>query len=190
MSRPLLFLLIVLGATMARAAVIEFRSQSPGVSELEAMESARRQVARELLPLLRQRVESELARRGGGSVPPDTVLEPILRGRLTWPDAFNPRLRQEVRPYGTVYYADASIDLTGHWLADSTRLAVAEADFRRHATWGALTAMAGVGAILSLTYFTANTLTRGYYQGRLRLAALAAGASGIALVAAAYFALT
>lgn len=161
------------------------RSFSPAVTEAEAIELARRDAVESLLPRLGDVVdlrvrERKLRSAAPVSRPSEQTLRAILRAELAGDAMIRSReVSRQQKSYGDVYSASLVIEADPRAL---DRMAERAMSVSRGAARRSMIATAGTGALLGgivVIYLAANSLTRGYYQWRLRLLAAAAAAASV-----------
>ncbi len=182
---------LLVGALIAPAAgdPVKMKSTRPGGNEADAVNQAIEEAAATLLPAVRDRVAMALKQEKFiPAVPPDESLQQIISASLREGRMIRGRtVEVQSRPYGNVYYATLTLDVSPKWMDDLARRGAALAQKQRDRN---VTSFAGVGgliAVVSVLYFAANTFTKGYYRGRLRLMAVTAAVVGTAAVAAAFY---
>lgn len=168
-------------ASLPDASVLHARSFEAATTEAEAIELARRDAADALLPRLRDvtrvRINERPSRRTvlPNVMPSDNVLRRVIRAELAG-DALirERRIERQSRPYGDVYAATLTIDTSTTALHRMAQRAIDLRGASIRSVAGVVT-VAGVALTgICLAYLAANSLTRGYYQGRLRLLATTA----------------
>lgn len=161
------------------------RSFAPAVTEAEAIELARRDAVDSLVPRLRDVVELRVRERklrsaALVSLPSEQTLRAVLRAELAGDSMIRSReVRREPKSYGDVYSASLVVDVNPRAL---DRLAEKAMSVSRGAARRSMIATVGTGVLLGgivVIYLAANSLTRGYYQWRLRLLAAVAAAVSV-----------
>jgi hypothetical protein len=142
------------------------RSVTPATSELEAMESAHADAARQLYPVVQSRVHGWVGEQRWMR---SRVEAEVDTGRLD-SDTFIERFD---RPYGTVYAGAVLVDASADRIEPVVRSATSELSARRrHA--GLHMTIAGALLIATwIAYALLNAVTRGYLSMRLRVTAAA-----------------
>ncbi|HRK30966.1 MAG TPA: hypothetical protein PLD59_07785 [Tepidisphaeraceae bacterium] len=187
----ILVILSVFTLAPVYASVTTFESTSPGASEADAINQAIDEAAQTLAPIVRDRAQLLLKKQHLLPTAPPSI--EAMRGLLA--EALrdggviiDSSAKKHARPYGDVYYATLSLDVTPNWLNQTARRAAGLAARDRHRDFVLFGGAAGMIATVSILYLAANALTKGYYRNRLRFTAICALIAGSALVAAARYA--
>jgi hypothetical protein len=152
-------------------------SETPGTSEAEAMEAARRAAVDDLAKLVRDQMNARAARVSGPRIQVtrewirDQALSSLRRNvnDMLVRDVFVQRFS---RPYGDVWQASILIDASPKVidkLVDSYNAAANASDSLKTKGWAAVV---GIVAVIVLLYFFLNAITKGYFMWRLRALAL------------------
>jgi len=149
------------------------RSQHPCLSESEAARQARANAAEKVFPILVQRLG---AGRMDSAWLHQRVVEEVCDGRL---DA-DRCAEQFSRPYGQVWTESVLLDVSPDRLEPLVRQYSTERQVRHDRQLGRAVAAVAITTVLWLGYLLLNSITRGYFSTRLRLAA---GALTVAVVA-------
>jgi hypothetical protein len=151
------------------------RCAHPCLSEPEAGREARRDAANLVFPLLAQRFNPD---RADADWLRSRVTADVLSGRLD-ADCLAERF---ARPYGTVWTESVLLDVSPQRLDSLTSSYQADqAQWREHSSKIRQRVVIAVGGAW-LAYLLLNSITKGYFTMRLRLAAALATAVGVALL--------
>jgi hypothetical protein len=156
-------------------------SQRPAASMEEALHDARSAAAGQLLDGSRGRGDGRAGQRPTPAMEQlllKDLLAEVQPGRLQ-ADQF---VQGFQRPYGKVWRAGVLVDGSPNRLVAIARRAsdqIAAHEARRR---GVLFAVTGVSVVICLTYALLNLLTRGYFTGRLRAAAVVVLVAAIVLL--------
>jgi hypothetical protein len=162
-------------------------SESPGTTEAEATDSAKRAAVDDLAKLIRDQMNARAARDAGPHITVsrewvhDQVLSSLRRNvnDMIVRDVF---VQRYSRPYGDVWQSSILIDASPKVidkLVDSYNMAarVRTAETKRSAF-----AVGGIVAVIVLLYFFLNTITKGYFMWRLRAVALLGAIAAVLIV--------
>lgn len=162
-------------------------SESPGMSEAEATDAARRAAAEDLAKLVRDQMNARAARDAGPHIMVsrewvrDQALSSLRRNvnGMIVRDVFVQRIS---RPYGDIWQASILVDASPKVidkLVDSYNAAarVMTADTKR-----SVFAVVGIVAVIVLLYLFLNTITKGYFMWRLRAVALLGAIAAVLIV--------
>jgi len=151
------------------------RSQKPCLSEAEASEAARREAVEKVYPTILNRLNP---RRADAGWVHDLLARDVREGRLDadrFAESFD-------RPYGRVWTESVLLDISPARLdplVDRYRgeLNMRHIQLRRH-----LAAAGVITVFTALAYLLINSLTRGYFTLRLRVAAMVVIAAAIVIL--------
>lgn len=151
------------------------RSRTPCLSEAEASEAARQDGAAKVYPFLLQNIGT---RRVDAGWLRERLMQDVRAGRLDadrFAESFN-------RPYGQVWTESVLLDVSPARLDPllaryRDELNVRHIQFRRH-----LAAAAVISIGTALAYLLLNSITKGYFTMRLRLAAMLIVAAAVVIL--------
>jgi hypothetical protein len=156
------------------------RSPHAGATEADARQMAQAAAVDRLVPLVRERA-AQLGNRSG-SVPDSVVRKHATQAIASRRHTVDDCLVRVDRPFSPVYFAAEMLDVDPPMVDLVATNALRDVTRGRRGAAGMVGAIAGMVLVLAVVYGVLNALTRGYFRGHLRVAAVVALAAAVAVI--------